>query len=279
MVMDQFPRGLLRDKAGEGSDGSSGKAAEKAEENEEAEETEEEETEENDEESEEEDEEAGEEAEPKLGEAQQKEANSIYKLLADPATQKSTLEILAKQAGLLGTQDTKKEVKEDAETLVKILEDSLGENLKWLAPKLAPALEKMLGKEREASTKTLSDLKNQQVVKEVSDAYETLAKETKGLSRKFESKMVKLADEIYPAPGMSVVKYVRTLYTLASAEGTAKLSKEQLAEKINRNSKDAPGRLTNSSTSAGGKGRDSSVRVSLKDAVRQAAAKQGYKGD
>jgi hypothetical protein len=275
MIMDQFLRGLLRDKAGEG-EGSSGKATEVEEE---TEEQDEEESEEGEEESEEEDENAGEEDKDKLNEVQQKEANALYKLLADPATQKATLETLAKQAGLLGTQETKKEVKEDAETLVKILEDSLGENLKWLAPKLAPALEKMLGKEREASSKTLAELKNQAVVKEVSDAYEALAKETKGLSRKFESKMVKLADEIYPAPGMSVIKYVRSLYTLASAEGTAKLSKEQLAEKINRNAKDAPGRLTNSSSSGGGKGKDSNVRVSLKDAVRQAAAKQGYKGD
>lgn len=214
-----------------------------------------------------------------LKKSQLKEAGELYKLLTDENTRKNTLEILAKKAGLLGTQETQKEVKDDAKTLIQMLEEGLGPELKWLAAKLAPAMEKILESERGSTKQTLTEMKQNQVTREVDAVYAALRSETKGLSKKFEPAMVKLADQLHPAPGMSVDAYVRLLYKTASADSSSKSHSQKLAERINRNSKDAPGRIQDSSAPGSGKRADPNARVSIKDAVRQAAAKMGYKGD
>lgn len=285
MLIDKwaFAQELLRDKAGEG-EGSSGKdekddsASGDSEDSEEGAEGEEEGDSSSGEEGEEGEEEN---KEGELTADQLKEAASLYKLLSDPVTQKDALRVLATQAGIISGDkppETKKEATTAAKKTLEILENALGTELKWLAPKLATAFDEMREQDRESTKKELDTLKQGQVAKEVDQAYELLARETKGESRKFESKMVGLADKLYPAPGMSVQEYVRHLYTIASASGEQKSAKMRLAEKINKNSKDVPGRLTESSASGQGKGTNSNVRFSLKDAVRQAAEKQGYRG-
>jgi hypothetical protein len=274
MLMSKFLQSILMDKAGEESAG--GGAEESAEEESE------EGSEEADEEGEE-DEESGEEDENEgLSVEQLKEARNLYKLLSDKSTQTETLRILAKEAGILDKDGqppaTKKEEKAAIKNTVQILENALGKELAWLAPKLAAAIDEIRGQDQESTKKDIDSLKQSQVAKEVDNAYETLARETKGLSRKFEGKMVGLADKLYPAPGMSTIEYVRHLYTIASATDSGKSNKQRLAEKINRNAKDVPGRLTESTATGGNKGIDKSSRASLKDAVRQAAAKMGYTG-
>ena len=279
-----FYRGPLREKAGEGEGGggkddSSEDNSEGSEEGSEGEEEGDSEAGEEGEESEE----GNEEGEGEFNAQQITEAKALYKLLSDPATQKETLTILAQRAGIeLGGKppETKKEEKAVIKKTVEILEEALGKDLAWLAPKLAGAFDKMREEDRATTQKELDKLSANQVTKEVDTAYETLARETKGESRKFESKMVGLADKLYPAPGMSVMEYVRHLYTIASASGEQKSAKQRLAEKINKNSKDAPGRIQDSSTAGGGKNNNANNgRMSIKDAVRAAAAKQGYKGD
>lgn len=288
MLINKWQLGRLREEDEEGSEGSSGKkgkkAKEKAEESEEESEESEEESE--DEESEEdtdedEDEEKDEDEDDEFDDAKLKEAKNLFRLITNPASQKQAIEILARSAGIQlggGAPESKKEAKEIANDTVKILEEALGENLKWLAPKLATALDKLRDADREENKKSLASLKASQIEKEVDQAYAELRRETKGVSAKFENRMVTLADKLLPAAGMSVAEYVRHLYTIASATGESKSAKQRLAEKINKNSKDIPGRIRNSSSDGGGrKGTDSTPPMSALEAVTQTARKLGYK--
>ena len=285
MLIDKWWFGPLFAKSEEGSEG--GGADDSAEGDSEDSKEGSEDEEEGDSESGEEDEEDKEGDEDKgegeLTAEQIKEATNLYKLLSNKETQTQTLKILATQAGIALNDgklpETKKEIKDAVKNTVQILEEALGKDLAWLAPKLAAAFDQLLEKSEGKTKEQLESMKQTQIAKEVDNAYEKLARETNGESKKFESRMVGLADKLYPAPGMSTEEYVRMLYTIASASGEKKSAKLRLAEKINKNSKDVPGRLTESSTSGGGKANTNNGRMSIKDAVRQAAAKQGYKGD
>lgn len=276
MLIDKWLFGILREKAGEAEGGG---GSEESEESEEGSEESEEGTDEESEEGEEDDKKV---KEGELTADQIKEAHDLYKLISNPASQKSTLEFLAKQAGIqIGDgkpPETKAEAKIAAKKTQEVLEEALGVDLKWLAPKLAIAFDKLLEQSEGKTKDQLDKLAEKQVVKEVDSAYEKLARDTKGESRKFESKMVGLADKLYPAPGMSTDEYIRHLYTIASASGEGKSAKLRLAEKINKNSKDVPGRIAESAASGGGKNTDKNARMSIKDAVRHAAEKQGYTG-
>ena len=275
MLIDKWLFGTLREKAGE-AEGAGG--SEESEESEEGSEGSEEGTEEESEEGEEGDKIK----EGELTAEQVTEAHNLYKLLTNPNSQKSTLEYLAREAGIqIGegkAPETKAEAKEAAKKTQEILEEALGVDLKWLAPKLAIAFDKLLEQSEGKTKEQLDKLAEKQVVKEVDQAYEKLARDTKGESRKFESRMVGLADKLFPAPGMSTEEYIRHLYTIASASGEGKSAKLRLAEKINKNSKDVPGRIAESAASGGGKNTDKNARLSIKDAVRVAAEKQGYTG-
>ncbi len=281
MLLNKWWFGPLWDKAGEGEGGGGGESDDSGDSESSEEGTEEGEEGSEDSEEGDKDDKDGEEGEAEdLSEKQINEAKNLYKLLTNSSTQQQALRILAEQAGieLAGTKGTKKDVETVVEDTVKILEDALGKDLAWLAPKLAGAFDKLLEKSEGKTKVQLESLKQTQVAKEVDQAYETLARETKGQSRRFENKMVALADKLYPAPGMSTAEYIRHLYTIASASGGEKSAKQQLAEKINRNSKDVPGRIAESAA-AGGSKKANSGRMSLKEAIRTAAEKQGYKGD
>lgn len=269
---------LMMAKSEAGDGGGSDKDDEK-DEKDESEESEDEESEESDDEDEE-DEEKDKEDEDELDEASLKEAKNLYQLIKNPASQKQAIEILARSAGIqLGeTPKTKTESDKVAKKTVDYLEEALGENLKWLAPKLASALDKMREEDRADHQKSLESIKQSQIEKEVDQAYAELRRDTKGESAKFENKMVVLADKLLPSSGMSTAEYIRYLYTIASASDNGKSAKQRLAEKINKNSKDAPGRLRNSSSEGGGRKGNDSPPMSALEAVTQTAKRLGFKG-
>lgn len=181
-----------------------------------------------------------------LDENEQKEAKALYKLLKDPSQRNNTLQILAQRAGLLGAE-TKKEVKENVKALKDLISESLGDEFKFFAPKLTEVIEKVLEQERAQQKVQLSKVEATQTQQEVDSALNRLAAETKGNSRRVESRMIQLMDEIYPSPNISTYQYLKNIYSIASADGAAAATRHSIADKIKRNSKDVAGRLHSSS--------------------------------
>jgi hypothetical protein len=208
-----------------------------------------------------------------LDEEESKEALKLYKILKDPTNGPLVLEALAKKAGLLGknTPETKTEVKEAKKAIVDILAEKLGPEAKFLAPKIGEALEEIFANEREEQQEKFQQLETEKVQNQVIAATERLARETKGESKKFEARMNELALELLPSPEMSVDRYLRMLYTLASgkAAGNNKVS-NIAANRIRQNANNVSERLR-TSTSTGDK--DDWVpkgKVGLKGAINAA---------
>lgn len=206
-----------------------------------------------------------------LSDEELKQAKGLFKLLKNPQTQKSTLKILAEQAGVLEKPaENKTELKQQKKDLKSILEEKLGPDLKWLVPKLGDAMEEILEQERGS----LYSLQEQQKVDELVRATEKLNRETKGDFQRQESRMSQLADEILPAPGMSVEKYVRHLYSIASSERRGNQTQSKLVDRINRNASNASERVRG--ITSGSKEVDDKAKagkLSLKEAVAFAAQK------
>lgn len=226
--------------------------------------------------SEEESSEAKESPTDELDEKSLADAKSLFLLLKNPATQQATIRAMAAGAGLLGkeTPETKQEVKEAKADLLATLKKSLGPELEWLAVKLSPALTEMLEEERKGMKAQLSTVEQTQTEQEVSRAWDKLHEETKGLSRKFEARMTQLADEIYPAPNQTSLQYLRNLYKIAASDRTASTTRQQMTDKINRNAKDAAGRLQSSGTTKG-KDHVPAGNLSLKDTVQSVLRNMG----
>ncbi len=186
-----------------------------------------------------------------LGEDELKEAKSLFKLLKDPHSRDLVIRGLAEKAGVLRTESTPKQEKKDVKSILTIMEEKLGDQFKFLAPNFASAIEAVLEQERESQTEKFNQIQVDRLVSQVDAAKDKLSRETKGESKKFEKQMEALADKYHPAEGVSVYDYVKTLYTLASADGQKSNIKREVNDKIIRNSKDVGSRLQSQSTSSG----------------------------
>ena len=128
----------------------------------------------------------------------------------------------------------------------------------------------MLEEERKTMTGKISVMEQSQIENATNAAFDKLAIETKGLSRKLEPKMVQLANELLPGPNQTPEQYIRRLYTIASADRQANSTRQQMADKINRNSKDAPGRLQTGAVPGVRVPPTNKTNISIKDAVQNA---------
>ena len=90
----------------------------------------------------------------------------------------------------------------------------------------------------------MAELHQANIEREVVSAYERLATETKGESKKFESRMAQLSEEI-PIGNMNVKTYMQRLYAVASQE--RKSSPQKVADQIRKNANDVPARLKTTS--------------------------------
>lgn len=184
-----------------------------------------------------------------------KEAQSLYKLLKDGKTRTSTLTILAERAGILNKNappETKVEQKTAKKAIKTVLAEKLGEKYSFFVDVLAPALEEILGAEREETTRQLSSVEVKQTDTEVERALERLSGKTKGESRKVEAKMVSLMDSLPKSDKISTFDYLEHLYTIASADKKTLTTTRQIANKINKTANDATTRLkTSPSTGTG----------------------------
>lgn len=248
MIWEKFFNGPFKDKAA-GDEDSKGVGGDKVKEESNIIETsDEEETSDDDEETNDEDEdEVSDEDEDDLDENAVKDAKALYKLLKNPETSKGVIKTLAERAGIaIGDKDTKTEVKKEARSLSERIAKHLKtgkEDYTFLAPMLAAAFEEILEEQKADSKKEIKELTDRQLGEEIDRAFEKLARETKGESNKLKKQINALSDEIHPGPGMSVYKYIRHLYTIASSSQGASGIKKNIADKMNRNANDVGSRL------------------------------------
>ncbi len=202
----------------------------------------EEQTEEQVEESQEETEEVPEESDFSADEAV--EAKNLYKALKNPQTAAAVVAALAQQAGLLPKAGdaplTKREEAAAKRETIDIVKDALGPEYSFLADKLGKIFDEVVQQTEQKSEQRFAEIQQSNVEREVVASYEALAKETKGESKKFETRMAQLSEEI-PIGNMNVKTYMQRLYTLASNE--RKSSPQKVADQIRRNASDAPARL------------------------------------
>lgn len=188
------------------------------------------------------DEEGDEDDEKDLSDKEQKEAKALYKLLKNPATSKETLRIMAQQAGInLDAKAPEKpaEKKKESQKIIDIISKNLGDEFKFMTPRLAQALEEILGQERESFAAETQRLNETVAEQEVDAAFASLARETKGASRKMEAAMLQLANKVHQAPGTTLKEYVQILYKLAGGPAEGSPSRKDLARRIEKNRSNA----------------------------------------
>jgi len=180
--------------------------------------------------------------------AQKEEAIRLYKALKDPRSAGPLILALAQNAGInLNATPTQKEIKSETKSILSIFEEELGEDYKFLATKLSKAVEGALNEHAKQQEVRFAELAQSQVESQVDRAYEKLARETKGESKRLENRMAQLADEI-PIGKQDVDTYIRRLYSIAVGESSSKSATQNVADRIRRNSSDASARIKGSAS-------------------------------
>ena len=205
-----------------------------------------------------------------------KEAKNLYKLLKDPSTNKDVLRVLAGKAGLLAAE-TPKEAAKATRKVADILKSKLGDKFDFLTPMLAEALEEILQDVKAENASQIGAVQQTQLNNDVQSAFAKLSSETKGASKNLESKMAALSEKFPPGENITVEEYVRGLYAMASSGAGKSTNAKQIADRINRNIKDVPGRLASRSSGAGKDSPRSLGKMNLNQAVEHAMNSLGMK--
>lgn len=199
--------------------------------------------------------------------AQQKEqeqALNVYRLLNDPNTAPAVVKMLAEQLGITQPQ-VKNTQKEPG--VAEILQQALGEEYSFLAPKLAEGIEKVIER---AVTPLQQQVQRESAKVEFQTALDRINNTTKGDFNKYESKITALMDEIKPAPGVSVEKYLSNLYTIAKNSGGPPPPSQQVQQVVNRMQQNAQERIPSPSAATENRVVKGPVLPSLEDAISAA---------
>lgn len=183
-----------------------------------------------------------------LSEEEKAESQRLYKALKDPSKGPKVLEALAYQAGLLGKNapETKAEARAAVKTVKEILAEGLGKEYAFLADKLGPAIEAVFDIKEEEQNAKFQQIEAEKVQQQVVGATESFFQKTPE-AKAHEKRISQLAEEI-PIGNLTVDKYLRYLFTIASNEkGGRKGLTQTVADKIRQNANDAPGRLRTAS--------------------------------
>jgi hypothetical protein len=182
-----------------------------------------------------------------LSESQLIEARNLYKALTGPQAN-AIVAAMAQQIGILPNANqqplTKKEETAARREIKDIVKDALGPEYAFLQDKIGRIFDEVAAQQNADHEARFVEIQQSQVERQVVDAYNSLASETKGQSKQFENRMAQLSEEI-PIGNMNVETYMRRLYTLASNE--KKASPQKVADQIRRNAGDVPNRLRTSS--------------------------------
>jgi hypothetical protein len=171
----------------------------------------------------------------------------LYRALKDPAKAGAVIDFLATQAGYSKANvQTKTDVKEATKDLTGILERNLGEEFKFLAPKLAPAIKESIEELMEEHNKDirtrLDDRELKDIQEETARTHTDLANEWFGsdlMPDKVVKAMSSAMDEFPPTdPKMSAERYYRRIFTLVVGELGLQKEGGTRSDKASRNRKD-----------------------------------------
>lgn len=199
------------------------------------------------------------------------EAKRLYKALKDPVAGPAVLAALAQQAGLLGKNapETKAETKAAQRAITEILSEALGKDYAFLTDKLGPAIEAVFEQQQASLEEKFNKIEADKVESQVIVATRELNRLTKGESGKLEARMAELSNEMPPAPGISVDKYLKHLFVLAGGKLPTGTNGKSNAERIQRNANDTADRLQGKGTSS--RGSESALpdkKLSLDEAIK-----------
>jgi hypothetical protein len=196
-------------------------------------------------------------------------ALNVYKMLNDPNTAPAVIKMLAEQIGLVGEKVEKKEAPQ-APSPADILTQALGEEYAFLAPKLAAGLDAYT---KAVITPLEQRIQQNSIAAEYDKAVNKLNSDTKGEFAKMDSQISALMDEIKPAPGVSVEKYLNNLYLIAKNSSPASTPAPQVQKVVERMTQNAQERLPSPSAATENRVVKGPALPSLDDAI--AAALRG----
>lgn len=201
------------------------------------------------EESEDEDSEEEESEEEDTSDQEAIEAKRLYNALKDPKAAPMILAALAQNMGLtLNQPKTEKQEQKDVKSVQALLKEGLGKEYEFLADRLGPAIEKVLDQEREQLNERFVAQEKHRIEMQVISSTDKLLKDTKGDSKKYETRMTTLAEEI-PIGNMSMDTYIRRLYNVAKSEaGGRTVNNQRNNDRIRQNANNASERLRGTST-------------------------------
>jgi hypothetical protein len=213
----------------------------------------------------------------------------LYRALKDPAKAGAVIDFLATQAGYTKTTvQTKQDVKEAREDITAILERNLGDEFKFLAPKLAPAIKESLTnlmEEHNQDIRTrLDDRELKDIQAETARTHNDLAQEWFG-SEMMPDKVVKAMsqamDEFPPTdPKMSAERYYRRIFTLVVGElGLERKGGGGRGDRVSRNQRDDVARNLSSQNrgvtpSVNGNPKKMSLNDAVSSAIKEIANKK-----
>jgi hypothetical protein len=192
------------------------------------------------------------EPEPELDE-EVEQGRALVQALKDPTKAPLIIDYLARQAGYSKTEiETKKDVKEAARSVQAILEESLGEDFKFLAPKLAPAIEKVLETHRIDNSDTdnikerLDRAELREIQNETTQTHVAISQEWFG-SDDMPDNVVKAMglamDEFPPTdPNMAPARYYRRIFSLVAGELGLQKKTQSTRDRAAANRKDETAR-------------------------------------
>lgn len=175
------------------------------------------------------------------------QGKTLIQALRDPEKAPLVIDFLAQQAGYTkATVQNKQDIKDAKDTINEILERNLGEEFKFLAPKLGPAIKESL---EAMLTGTDSDLRQRVEAQELrgiqtetAQTHVELAQEWFGsddMPTEVVNAMSQAMDEFPPTATISPDRYYRKIFALACGElGLSKTSARR-SDRVNRNIQDS----------------------------------------
>ncbi len=192
-------------------------------------------------------------------------AQQLYRALKDPDHAVEIIELLAKKAGLITTREEKKEAKN---LIHEALVEGLGEDYKWLADKLNPAINKILTAQQKQLEEKFDAQEARERQKESNDAVEKITGKFEDF-KDHSKRIYQLMEEVVPSGKLSQEQYLTKLYKLAKAEASEEKKSSDKQQRSDKSRNDVPGRLRQ--TSVGEQDRsDLSRPISRREAIAEA---------